>query len=123
MAMLRAHMDLAGCYALQGLWPQVADHTSVAARAIERITEDKQRRHQSLSRAHAGRQERVRALLCGELSLAVFSALRAHTVEHYGFVTPSFIPELTNTLQAVMQQRGVRLDIVALRKEASKAQN
>jgi hypothetical protein len=100
--------DLAGAYALQGIWPKVEERV---ARAAELAAQQSRYTQSALSLAKRGR-----ALAAARALHGLFAALRGHTIRHGGRVRQSFIAELVAHLhsppEAVAVAVGVELEAV-----------
>jgi hypothetical protein len=84
---LRAWTDLGSSYALQGMWPQVNDHVSMASQKLLSLSSSKEIMEGINLRIVAGRRAAARVDLC-------FRVLRTHAMAHQGHVSHIFMREL-----------------------------
>ena len=91
--MLRATVDLASAYALQGMWQQVSEHMAAASQRLVSVTAP-QRREAQVLQAIAAREAAAKVE-------ATFRCLRSHARANSGQVTRQFLRELLVELAAV----------------------
>ena len=87
---LRASVDLASSYALQGMWPQVMTHVTVASNLLQLKEEIGDTRAQQTKQSR-GKQAASRVRCC-------YSVLRAHALKNGGEVTNKFLQELVTEI-------------------------
>lgn len=91
--MLRATVDLAAAYALQGMWPQVSEHMAIASQKLVAATAPSRREHQILQAIKA--REAAAKVEC------TFRILRDHARANAGLVTRHLLRELVSELTHV----------------------
>jgi len=84
--MLRATIDLASSYALQGMWQQVSEHMAMASQKLVAIA-NPHVKMQQLRRTVAARHAAAKVE-------CTYRVLRAHAMSHYGQVTRDVLQEL-----------------------------
>lgn len=93
--MLRATVDLASAYALQGMWQQVSEHMAVASQKLVSVTAPQRRQEQVLvaitAREAAAKVE------------ATYRCLRTHAIRNSGQITRVFLRELVAELSAIVK--------------------
>lgn len=93
--MLRATVDLASAYALQGMWQQVSEHMAAASQKLVAVTAP-QRREAQVLQAIAAREAAAKVE-------ATYRCLRAHAIANSGQVTRQFLREIVIELAAVVK--------------------
>jgi hypothetical protein len=86
---LRAIVDLAGIYAVQGMWEQVSSHMAMASQRLLKVS----KRMQSTDL-------RARAHDAALFTVTVFKSLRQHAINHRGYITGDFLKEVSDALNA-----------------------
>ena len=84
---LRALVDLAGIYAVQGLWEQVSVHMAMASQHLAKI-----------ATMYTASGLRARAHDAALFIITVFRTLREHAMNHRGYITPDFLREVSTAL-------------------------
>jgi hypothetical protein len=85
---IRALLDLANAYALQGMWAQVQEHVTVAMKRLARLTNPASEPYQEyIVKRQTGRLAAARIDCC-------FRVLRTHALANRGQITTSFLHEL-----------------------------
>lgn len=96
---LKATIDLANTYALQGSWPQVAEHMSVATQKLQIISAAQQR-------SHTIDKSLMRSIRAATMVQSTFLTLREHAVKCCGQVTKAFIAEVVAALSPHAEGEG-----------------
>jgi len=91
--MLRATVDLASAYALQGLWAQVTEHMAVSSQKLVEVTAPHHREQQVLQ-AIAAREAAAKVE-------ATYRVLREHAMRNSGHITRHVLRELVAELTQV----------------------
>lgn len=86
---LRAIVDLASVYAMQGLWEQVSHHMTIASQKLISVT-------QSLQTSGMRSKSHDAALY----TMTLFTVLRAHAIKHRGYIVGTFLSEVYDQLQS-----------------------
>ncbi|RYG65246.1 hypothetical protein EON64_12335 [archaeon] len=95
VVMVRAYIDLANAYALQGQWQQAEEHIMTA---LEKLVQIEAVSKQSANTQHS----RKLALSAARRICVVFSCLRKHVVNNCGQIKASFVKELLHDMGDIM---------------------
>jgi hypothetical protein len=91
MEYLRAIVDLASVYAMQGLWDQVSHHMTIASQKLITVT-------------HALQSSTLRSIShdAALYTMTLFTALRSHAIAHRGYVVGSFLTEVKREIESAV---------------------
>jgi hypothetical protein len=92
---VRADLDLAAVYSLQGGWEQAEEHV---VRALQRLANIEEQEVDSVQ----SRQHRRAALLSAQRITTIYEALRQHVAKHGGHVAVDFVDELQRSFGDVL---------------------
>lgn len=95
---VRALVDLANIYAVQGLWDQVSDQMCLASQKLLILS----RRKPNISRP----------FISAEFVQSVFTTLRQHTMQLRGYVSSAFITELSSILHSILEKQANSVDYI-----------
>jgi hypothetical protein len=104
---LRASVDLASSYALQGMWPQVSEHIAIASQQLISKATLRDQEEQRVKQKR-GKQAALRVSCC-------YRVLRAHAIANRGQIKTVFLRELMMELSLLTneedKQDGVAGDV------------
>jgi hypothetical protein len=86
ISMLKGYIDLASCYALQGLWPQVEEKLGQANETL--------RKYSRVSSLQANESQRLLSIAAAERVSCVYSSLRSHAIRNNGQILLTFVKEV-----------------------------
>lgn len=87
---LRALVDLGSIYAVQGLWPQVSEHMSVASQKLAMLLNNE---NHEAKFAHKRRR-----LLSAAYITNIFRVLQDHAIKNRGYITESCVKDIEQAL-------------------------
>jgi hypothetical protein len=88
---LRAIVDLASVYAMQGLWDQVSHHMTIASQKLISVT-------QTLQSSSLRSKSHDAALY----TMTLFTVLRSHAIKHRGYIVGSFLSEVKKEMESAV---------------------
>ena len=95
---LRALVDLAGAYALQGMWPQVHEHIAIASQQLTHLSAPTEQ-EEVVARRNRGRTAAARVDCC-------FRVLRTHALANRGQITSTCLREVLVALSELATAQG-----------------